>query len=119
MNKKNKNESIMSYIERLIKEAQNTKIYIGARAAENLILVNRKLFNKFMKNKKYNMTYLGNNRICLDIHPEGKYDFVNPSVKKYNYDPKIYIPNNIDRSKLPDIGQPIEINILYRWYKIK
>lgn len=104
--KKKKNETIYSYISRVIKEAQNTKIYVGARKAENLILVDQKLFKKFMEGKRYDMTYLGNGRICLDIHPDGKNKF---------YDQNVYIPNNISRDKFPRIGEPVEINILYRW----
>ena len=110
MDKKINDETWFSYFKRQIKEMQNTKIYIGARKETNLIIVQQKLFNKFMKGKKYNMISISPNRICLDISPEGKNKFYNKNV---------YIPNNIDRSKLPTIGQPVEINILYRWYETK
>lgn len=108
--KKINDETLISYIQRLIKEFQNTKIYIGARKTENLILVDQKIFDRFMKNKLYDMIYINNNRICLDIHPEAKNKF---------YNNNIYIPNNISRDKFPRIGEPVEINILYRWYTTK
>ena len=52
------------------------------------------------------MILTGFNRICIDINNNGKNIFVNN---------KIYIPNNVSRTKLPMIGNQVEINILYRW----
>lgn len=103
---KRKNESFLSYINRIIKNMQNEKIYIGIRVVDNLITVDEKLFKKYMKNKKYDMILTGFNRICIDINNNGKNIFVNN---------KIYIPNNVSRTKLPMIGNQVEINILYRW----
>lgn len=101
-----KEKIFTKYINKLIRKFQKTKIYIGYRIADNLIQVDEKLFNRYMKNKKYDMILTGFNRICIDINNNGKNIFVNN---------KIYIPNNVSRTKLPMIGNQIEINILYRW----
>lgn len=101
-----KEKTFTKYINKLIRKFQKTKIYIGYRIADNLIQVDEKLFNRYMKNKKYDMILTGFNRICIDINNNGKNTFVNN---------KIYIPNNISRIKLPVVGNQVEINILYRW----
>lgn len=101
-----KEKIFTKYINKLIRKFQKTKIYIGYRIADNLIQVDEKLFNRYMKNKKYDMILTGFNRICIDINNNGKNIFVNN---------KIYIPNNVSRTKLPMIGNQVEINILYRW----
>ena len=101
-----KNSFIRCIINKLIRKFQKTKIYIGYRIADNLVQVDEKLFNKYMKNKKYNMILINYNRVCIDINNNGKNRFVSN---------KIYIPNNISRDKLPMVGSQIEINILYRW----
>lgn len=108
---KRKNETFSSYINRIIKSMQNEKIYEGIRIVENLISIDEKLFNKYMKDKKYDMILTGNRRICIDINNNGKNNF-------HTYK-DIYIPNNIAREKLPEVGSYIEINILYRWYNVK
>ena len=101
-----KEKIFTKYINKLIRKFQKTKIYIGYRIADNLIQVDEKLFNRYMKNKKYDMILTGFNRICIDINNNGKNIFVNN---------KIYLPNNVSRTKLPMIGNQVEINILYRW----
>lgn len=101
-----KNSFIRCIINKLIRKFQKTKIYIGYRIADNLVQVDEKLFNRYMKNKKYNMVLINYNRVCIDINNNGKNRFVSN---------KIYIPNNISRDKLPMVGSQIEINILYRW----
>ena len=101
-----KEKIFTKYINKLIRKFQKTKIYIGYRIADNLIQVDEKLFNRYMKNKKYDMILTGFNRICIDINNNGKNIFVNN---------KIYIPNNVSRTKLPMIGNQVERNILYRW----
>ena len=101
-----KEKIFTKYINKLIRKFQKTKIYIGYRIADNVIQVDEKLFNRYMKNKKYDMILTGFNRICIDINNNGKNIFVNN---------KIYIPNNVSRTKLPMIGNQVEINILYRW----
>ena len=101
-----KEKIFTKYINKSIRKFQKTKIYIGYRIADNLIQVDEKLFNRYMKNKKYDMILTGFNRICIDINNNGKNIFVNN---------KIYIPNNVSRTKLPMIGNQVEINILYRW----
>ena len=101
-----KNSFVRCVINKLIRKFQKTKIYIGYRIADNLVQVDEKLFNKYMKNKKYNMILINYNRVCIDINNNGKNRFVSN---------KIYIPNNISRDKLPMVGSQIEINILYRW----
>lgn len=108
---KRKNESFLSYINRIIKNMQNEKIYIGIRVIDNLITVDEKLFKKYMKNKKYDMILTSNKRVCIDINNNGKNNF-------HTYK-DIYIPNNISREKLPQVGDYIEINILYRWFNAK
>ena len=101
-----KNSFVRCVINKLIRKFQKTKIYIGYRIADNSVQVDEKLFNKYMKNKKYNMILINYNRVCIDINNNGKNRFVSN---------KIYIPNNISRDKLPMVGSQIEINILYRW----
>lgn len=108
---KRKNESFLSYINRIIKNMQNEKIYIGIRVVDNLITVDEKLFKKYMENKKYDMIFTSNKRVCIDINNNGKNNF-------HTYK-DIYIPNNISREKLPQVGDYIEINILYRWFNAK
>lgn len=107
---KMKNETLISYINRIIKQMQKTKIYYCKRIQYNLIQVDYELFKKYMLGKKYDMFVIGNNRICLDINNEGRNKFTSVNI---------YIPNNVDRNKLAPVTYNVELNILYRWVNEK